>query len=353
MINIYNVTLRVILLRSFAIQKALFFFTGLFFSHHLFAVAPDFSLENKNRDEQSLKDNKVTDTVGEWHNRSYEISDNSCSIHSIRKQQQLYEFLNYNENTNKPANTLTLKKVKDNQSKPIKNISYKVAGITKHDERSYTQGFVYFDGYLYESSGGLGNSTISKVELLSGEVSQLKFLPQGYFAEGLDRIDKRLVQITLKKNKGFVYALESLEVIGEFTFPGDGWGLVALNNDFLVSDGSAVLSRISGSDYKKISENKVTVNGLELQGINEMENVKGMIYANIWPTDCIAIINPAHFNVIAWIDLSELYPSERRKSQSSVLNGIAFNPSQNRLLVTGKNWQEVYHLELKNYPDGH
>ena len=179
---------------------------------------------------------------------------------------------------------------------------------------------------------------------------QFKKLPSNYFAEGLERVNNRLIQITLKKNTAWVYNMADLTVIDQFEFSGNGWGLVNVGDDLIISDGSSILRRISIKDYRSLSQHDVTVNGVKLEGINEMEYINGMIYANVWPTDCIAIIDPEKHQVAGWIDLSQLYPEEERLNPHSVLNGIAYDPLHDKMLVTGKHWPQIYHLKLKRYP---
>ena len=157
-------------------------------------------------------------------------------------------------------------------------------------------------------------------------------------------------QLTLKKNTALVYDANNLNILGEFEFSGNGWGLVNVDNDLLISDGSSTLKRINNKTYGFINNVKVTVKGQGLDGINEMEYINGMIYANIWPTDCIAIIDPKIYQVAAWIDLSRLYPEDKRLNPHAVINGIAYDSLNDMILVTGKYWPHIFHLKLNKYP---
>lgn len=273
----------------------------------------------------------------------------SCTHESIKIQQSLFKSKKVNADDNQPEVLKT-----GNHSKKPRipgELSFKLIQTTPHDTNAYTQGLVYYDNHLYESNGGLGLSDIRKVDLKTGQTLKLKKLPIHYFAEGLSRVHKQLLQLTLKKNQALVYDVDSLDLVNQFEFPGDGWGLVKIDNMLLISNGSPVLRRINSRSFQLLDEKQVTLNGVKLEGINEMENVNGLLYANIWPTDCIAIIDPDKYHVIAWINLSGLYPENKRPNPSAVLNGIAYNPEQRLLYVTGKNWPYLYHLKLNKYPE--
>jgi len=278
----------------------------------------------------------------------------SCTLESIRQKQRFYKrdvYMDvYIENLDRSAVSGSLNRSTVSNPRQVEVIDFDIVASTPHDVSAYTEGLFYHQGYLYESTGGLGISDIRKSDLATGQVINKKQLPDNYFAEGLTLAGNRLVQITLKKNLAFIYDVENFKVVDQFEFTGDGWGLVTLDNNLLISDGSSTLRTINVKDHQLLAENKVTVNGVELEGINEMENIKGMLYANIWPTDCIAIIDPAEYQVVAWLDLTGIYPEDKRLNQSSVLNGIAYEPAQDKLLVTGKNWPQVYHLKLNKYP---
>ncbi len=309
-------------IRPFAKQKALFYFTGLMCA----------GIVSANQQPQS--DNELV----------FESAD--CSIGAIQDKQKKYR--------NKLRNTRyfpgEFNALKNESRRPnitdIVNIEFRLIKTTPHDVKSYTQGLSYYNGYIYESTGGLGFSELRKLELETGKLIKFKKVADEYFAEGLAVSNNQLVQLTLKKNVAFIYDIQDLKEVDKFSFSGDGWGVVSLGEELIISDGTAELQRVSANNHQHISRAKVMVSGVELQGVNEMEYINGMIYANIWPTDCIAVIDPLKFNVEAWLDLSSLYPANRRLSESSVLNGIAYDVENKVLLVTGKNWPEIYHLKL-------
>ena len=315
---------RVIPIRPFVLQKALFCFIGIVFIGLM-------SVEN---------------TVQA--NSGLQVERSACSIDSIRNKQRSYNI----ESLNKKGTRLKSLNIEVQTGLlELPRLDFDLVSTTPHDVHAYTQGLVYYKGYLYESTGGLGLSELRKVELKTGKVIKFKKLPDSYFAEGLAVSNNHLVQLTLKKNVALVYDIGDFKEINQFSFTGDGWGIVESGSDLLISDGSSLLQRVDAGSFKLEQKVNVTVNGEELHGINEMENIDGMIYANVWPTDCIAVIDSDKYNVVAWLDLSSLYPENKRLNKSSVLNGIAYDVEKRQLLVTGKNWPYIYHLNLKQYPD--
>ena len=272
-----------------------------------------------------------------------------CSIESIQNKQKSYK---KNKDKYNEYGALIDKTETKIKSVPLNNIEFKISQTTPHDIKAFTQGLIYYQNFLYESIGGLGFSEIRKVSIKTGKIIKSSKLPVHYFAEGLERINNKIIQLTLKKNIALVYDINNFNMRGKFEFSGNGWGLVKVDNDLLISDGSSTLKRINNKTYDPLplSNVKVTVKGQDLDGINEMEYINGMIYANIWPTDCIAIIDPKKYRVAAWIDLSRLYPEDKRLNPNAVINGIAHDSLNDTLLVTGKYWPHIFHLKLKKYP---
>lgn len=337
-------------IRPFAVQKALFFFIGIVFYSFMFEPG----LARANNDlppaEQKHALNEIAVIADDPKIGELKLDVGSCALESIQHKQRHYKKQVFLENFHPFGTSDSRARPAGLKSRQIEEIGFKVIATTPHDIGAYTEGLVYHQNYLYESTGGLGASDIRKVDLVTGRVISVKQLPDNLFAEGLALVDNRLIQITLKKNLALIYDIENFKVLDKFKFSGDGWGIVAIDNSLLISDGSSMLRRINVKDHQLLTEDRVTANGVELEGINEMENVNGMIYANIWPTDCIAIIDPEKHKVVAWINLTGLYPEDKRLNPSSVLNGIAYESSQNKLFVTGKYWPHIYHLKLDRYP---
>lgn len=275
-----------------------------------------------------------------------------CSPDSIKQKQQLFKPdaspIKFSPSGLEPVKN---KNTSTGISKILNEVTYKIVGVTPHDTSAYTQGLVFFNGYLFEGTGGLGLSEVKKIDLKTGQVIQSNTLPSHYFGEGLGLVNKRLIQLTLKKNLAFIYDTDNLRLLDRFNFSGDGWGIIELNKKLLISNGSSLIQQIDRNTYQLIEKKHIMLGSNDLEGINEMENVNGMIFANIWPTDCIAIINPSSFQVLAWINLSALFPENKRPNSSAILNGIAYDSKQNTLFVTGKYWPKIYHLKLNKLPN--
>jgi len=216
--------------------------------------------------------------------------------------------------------------------------------IYPHDTTAFTQGLVYDNGILYESTGGFGDSSLRKINLEGGTILQQLNLPN-YFCEGLTIINNNLIQLTWKSQIGFIYDKETLALIGNFSYQTEGWGLTFDGNKLIMSDGSSKLIFLDPLTYQKVGEVNVLDGNTPITSINELQYINGDIYANIWLTQKIAIINPQTGQVKGWIDLTGI-SQHPVTNPDSVLNGIAYDQQTNRLFVTGKNWSNLYHIEL-------
>ena len=233
------------------------------------------------------------------------------------------------------------------QFSEIPTYSYRVVRTFPHDPAAYTQGLLYDDGFLYESTGQYGQSSLRKVELETGAVVQLHQLDDRFFGEGLALLGNRLLQLTWRANKGFAYRLDSFEPLAEFTYPTEGWGLTHNGELLVMSDGSATLYFRDPFTFAEESRIAVVAQGRPISQLNELEWIAGEVFANIWRTDIIARIDPATGQVVGWIDLTGLLSdADRRGSNAEVLNGIAYDPEGERLFVTGKWWPKLYQIEL-------
>ena len=233
------------------------------------------------------------------------------------------------------------------QPPEIPTYSYRVVHSFPHDPDAYTQGLLYDNGFLYESTGQYGQSSLRKVELETGAVVQLHQLDDRFFAEGLALFSNRLLQLTWQANKGFAYRLDSFEQLAEFAYPTEGWGLTYDGELLVMSDGSATLYFRDPFTFAEVSRVAVVAQGRPVSQLNELEWIAGEVFANIWQTDTIARIDPATGQVAGWIDLTGLLNNEdRRGSNAEVLNGIAYDPEGERLFVTGKRWPKLYQIEL-------
>ncbi len=233
------------------------------------------------------------------------------------------------------------------QPPEIPTYSYRIVHSFPHDPTAFTQGLLYDDGFLYESTGQYGQSSLRKVELETGAVVQFHPLDARFFAEGLALFGNRLLQLTWRANKGFAYRLDSFEQLAEFAYPTEGWGLTCDGELLIMSDGSSTLYFHDPFTFAEVSRVAVVAQGSPVLHLNELEWIGGEIFANIWQTDTIARIDPASGQVVGWIDLTGLLSdADRRGSNAEVLNGIAYDPEGERLFVTGKWWPKLYQIEL-------
>lgn len=223
-------------------------------------------------------------------------------------------------------------------------LGYRVVAEYAHDSEAFTQGLVYYRGFLYESTGRYGASSIRKVALETGKVVAQRALPARYFGEGLAVAGDRLVQLTWREGTGFVYDPESLELLETFHYPVEGWGLAYDGVRLLMSDGSATLYRLDAETFGIVGKFEVRDAGGPVNRLNELEFIDGFLYANVWQSDRIAKIDTATGRVVAWIDLSGLLKG--RASGAGVLNGIAFDSSSRRVLVTGKLWPKLFAIDI-------
>ncbi len=221
---------------------------------------------------------------------------------------------------------------------------FKVLNEFPHDPQAFTQGLIYHDGFLYESTGGWGASSLRQVELETGRVLRKIELPRPYFAEGLTLWGDRLIQLTWTSEVGFVYDLSSLKRVGSFPYAGEGWGLTHDGQHLIMSDGSNTLLRLDPATYGVLDRIHVFDRMNPVPMLNELEYVQGQIWANVFGHDRIARIDPLNGNLLSWIDLTGKFEARHGLSRSAVLNGIAFAPDAGRIFVTGKLWPKLYEL---------
>lgn len=223
---------------------------------------------------------------------------------------------------------------------------YEVVHVYPHDREAFTQGLIYKDGVLFESTGLNGRSSLRRVRIETGEVLQRQAVPDAYFAEGLADWGSKLIQLTWQSQVGFVYDAKTFKKLSTFSYTGEGWGLARDAQRLVMSDGSATLRWLDPVSLKETARLTVTDRGLPVTELNELEVIKGEIYANVWGTDLIAIIDPGSGRVTGWIDLTGLLPP-RDRAGVDVLNGIAYDAAGDRLFVTGKLWPKLFEIRLK------
>jgi len=225
------------------------------------------------------------------------------------------------------------------------NYTYEVVNVYPHDQNAFTQGLVIEEGVLYEGTGLYGSSTLRRVDLETGNVLQTHTLSNEFFGEGITVFGDRIIQLTWQNQKGFVYDKNSFDLLQEFSYHTQGWGITTDGNQLIMSDGTATLYFLDPETFETVGQVEVHDNG-PVTNLNELEYINGEVYANIWLTDKIAIINPQTGQVTGWIDLTGIYTRESSDS-NNVLNGIAYDAENSRLFVTGKRWSQLFEIKLK------
>lgn len=256
---------------------------------------------------------------------------------------------NNSNNINRPnANT-----TKTNAAVPV--YTYEIVNTYPHDTRAFTQGLVIRDNVFYESVGEYGKSNLRKVEIATGKVLQQKSVSEDYFAEGMTILNDKIYQVTWQEFTGFVYDLD-FNLIREFRYQGEGWGLTNDGTNLIMSQGTHVIKFINPETFQTVRTIVVQrEDGQPLMDINELEYVKGEIWANIWRAadpevlgkpNHIARIDPASGKLLGWIDLGGISPEDTR-SDEKTLNGIAYDAATDRIFVTGKKWKKLFEIKLK------
>jgi glutaminyl-peptide cyclotransferase len=228
----------------------------------------------------------------------------------------------------------------------IPTYTYEIIASYPHDPNAFTQGLVYLDGEFYEGTGLYGQSDVRRVELTTGNVLQSTDLPAQYFGEGIVIWEDRLLQITWREGKGFIYDRDSLSLLDEFEYPGEGWGLTHDGVRLIMSDGTNALRFLDPDTQTELGRINVFDDDGPVTQLNELEYVNGEIFANVWQTNRIARIDPVSGQVTGWIDLTGLLDPATVTQPVDVLNGIAYDAATDRLFVTGKLWPLLFEIEL-------
>jgi len=224
--------------------------------------------------------------------------------------------------------------------------TYRIVHAYPHDQHAFTQGLVYVDGHLYESTGIRGQSSLREEELESGRIQRMQLVPDQYFAEGLTDWKNTLVQLTWQSHIAFVYDRATFRLLRTFHYDGEGWGLTHDAKSLILSDGTATIRFFDPETFHETRRITVKDRGKPVKELNELEYIHGEIYANIWYADRIAHISPASGRVVGWIDLKGLMSRNQLTDDGAVLNGIAYDSAHNRLFVTGKLWQKIFEITL-------
>jgi glutamine cyclotransferase len=229
----------------------------------------------------------------------------------------------------------------------IPTYTYRVVKSYPHDPDAFTEGLFFKDGFLYESTGLKGRSSIRKTDLDTGVAKMAVTLPPDVFGEGITWFGDRLIGVTWTEHIGFELDLKDFSLKQRFSYPGEGWGLTRNDREVIMSDGTAELRFLDPETLKERRRVRVTAGGKPVDQLNELEWVEGQVFANVWQTDLIARIDPKSGEVLGWIDLGGLLPaSDRVAGHTDVLNGIAYDDKTKRLFVTGKMWPKLFQIQL-------
>ena len=232
------------------------------------------------------------------------------------------------------------------KSDTIATWTYEVVKTFPHDPKAFTQGLVFEDGFLYEGTGLNGQSEIRKVELETGKVLQSYKLPNEYFGEGITIYGDRIIQLTYLSRVGFVYDKKTFDLLREFSYQTEGWGLTHDSKNLIMSDGTPMLYFLDPETFTQDHKVMVLDQDSPVWGLNELEYVDGQIFANVWPTERIVRIEPETGRVIGWIDMEGILKPQDQIGPVDVLNGIAYDPASHRLFMTGKFYPKLYEIKL-------
>lgn len=228
----------------------------------------------------------------------------------------------------------------------VSEFTYKVIAVHPHDPGAFTQGLAIEKGVLYEGTGLYTRSSLRRVEIQTGKVLQQHRLPLSLFGEGITVIGDRIIQLTWKSRFGFVYDRNTFKLLRVFNYPGEGWGITYDGSSLIMSDGTSMIRFLNPETFEEIRRIEVVDGQRPVTYLNELEYVKGSIYANVWKSNRIAIINPLSGKVSGWLDLEKLHSEVQNTGKRiDVLNGIAFDPENDALYVTGKLWPRLYRIE--------
>ena len=230
-------------------------------------------------------------------------------------------------------------------------LGYEVVASAPHETFASTQGLLLHEGVYYESTGGYGTSTLRRVDPATGKILQVRDLPPTVFGEGLALRGDRLYQLEWKSGKGFIYDRDSFDRVGSFRYEGEGWGLAWDGTHFILSDGTDQLRFLDPESFAVFRTLGVRNHLGPIDQLNELEFIDGRVYANRWHRDDIVVIDPVTGHVEATLNLAAL-ERPRPRDPEAVLNGIAWDPAERLLHVTGKRWPRVHVLRIRHQEEG-
>lgn len=229
-----------------------------------------------------------------------------------------------------------------------RQVAYEVVTSYPHDPTSFTQGLLWRDGGFYESTGQYGQSKLRRLEFPSGRVLKEISLSPELFGEGLALVDGRLIQLTWKSRRGFVYEMSTFRLLREFSYDTEGWGLTYDGKNLILSDGGSDLFYLDPQTFRPVRKLAVRMNGQPIRELNELEFIDGEIWANVWQTDWILRIDPSTGQVTSFLDLIGILAPSDKTGMEDVLNGIAYDAEHKRIFLTGKLWPRIIEIKLKS-----
>ena len=241
----------------------------------------------------------------------------------------------------------TVNKTAPPTNAPPPKYGYQIVSIYPHDSNAFTQGLILSNGQLLESTGQEGASSLRRVELDTGKVLKKVDVPSPYFAEGIALLNGKIYQLTWQHQVGFIYDAQTFDRVGQFSYQGEGWGLTTDGQSLILSDGTNRIRFIDPSGFRVTRTITVLDGKTPINDLNELEYVRGEIYANVWHDNRIATIDPQSGRVTSWLDLQGLMPEGELQDPEAVLNGIAYDQANDRLIVTGKLWPRLFEIKIK------
>jgi glutamine cyclotransferase len=229
---------------------------------------------------------------------------------------------------------------------PIPEYTYLIVNRVPHDYQAYTQGLVFDQGFLYEGTGRRGHSSLRKVDPDNGAILAIHKLPEEFFGEGITIFNNRIYQLTWQEYTGFVYDRDSFLILEEFFYNTEGWGITHDGTQLIISDGTAYLYFLDPFNYDVLNSIEVKDDNGPVENLNELEYINGEIFANVLYSNRIARIDPSSGRVTGWVDLTGILAGERIDYRIDVMNGIAYDATNDRLFVTGKLWPKVFEIKL-------
>src|SRR5437868_642477 len=246
-----------------------------------------------------------------------------------------------------PANNNDNATVEPTSNAVVPKYGYQIVNIYPHDSNAFTQGLILADGKLLESTGEEGRSSLRNVDLQTGRVLRKVDVAEPYFAEGIALLNGKIYQLTWQHHVGFIYDAQTFNKVGQFNYTGEGWGLATDGQSLILSDGTNRIRFLDPNDFRVTKTITVLDGRTPIDQLNELEYVQGSIYANVWHDNRIAIIDPQNGHVTGWIDLAGLMPEGELQDPEAVLNGIAYDQTNNKLYVTGKLWPRLFEIRVK------